>query len=172
MKEIWKEIKGYEGLYQVSNLGNIKHLKFKKKNVLTGGFSLIKERILKPVKHYNGYVYVDLHKNGSHKITAIHRIVALNFIDNINNKPQVNHFDGNKENNNVINLEWCTMSENMIHALNNGLSRTKLLPNDVIEIRKLLKTGLTQLKIADIFDVKRCVIADISSKRTWNHVNS
>jgi len=172
MKEIWKEIKGYEGLYQVSNLGNIKHLKFKKKNVLTGGFSLIKERILKPVKHYNGYVFVDLHKNGSHKITAIHRIVALNFIDNINNKPQVNHFDGNKENNNVINLEWCTMSENMIHALNNGLSRTKLLPNDVIEIRKLLKTGLTHLKIADIFDVKRCVIADISSKRTWNHVNS
>ncbi len=102
MKEIWKDIEGYEGLYQISNLGNVKSLK---NNI-----------ILKPSKNSKGYLQVFLWKNGSGKLLRIHRLVAKAFIPNFDDKPQVNHIDGNKQNNRVNNLEWVTNSENQKHA--------------------------------------------------------
>lgn len=104
IQEDWKDIKGYEGSYQVSNLGNVK--------------SLIKNIILSKFDNGKGYKKVNLLK----KQFYIHRLVALNFIENPLNKPQVNHKDGNKQNNNVENLEWCTSKENINHANINGLS--------------------------------------------------
>ena len=103
--EIWKNIKNYEGLYQISNLGNIK--------------SLIKNKILKPyINKKNGYAYIGLHKNKNIKVIRIHRLVAINFIPNPNNFPIVNHKNGVRNDNRVENLEWCTQRYNIIYSLN------------------------------------------------------
>ena len=111
MKEIWKDIKDYEGLYQVSNLGRIKSLK---------GYHR-KERILKLRNNLYGYLTVGLSKYNKVKRRKIHRLVAEAFIPNPNNYEQVNHIDGNKLNNAVFNLEWCNRSYNMKHAYENNL---------------------------------------------------
>lgn len=127
MKERWKEIAGYEGLYQVSNKGNVrsldrtvsyKHPKCHK----DGRFSYLclKGRKLTPIlrkmSNYLSYYQVNLVDKQKTKTTHIHRLVAEAFIDNPDNKPQVNHKDGNGLNNNVSNLEWVTQSENTTHA--------------------------------------------------------
>lgn len=116
-EEIWKDIKGYDGLYQVSSFGRVKRID-KEIIVITphkGTFiKTWKGKILKPI---NGiYLSVDLCKKNQTKRRNIHRLVAETFIPNIKNKPQVNHIDGNKHNNNVSNLEWVSSSENGIHA--------------------------------------------------------
>ena len=100
MKEIWKDIKDYEGHYQVSNLSRVKSIKFGK------------ERILKPVTDRHGYLIVGLWKNNKQKTYKVHRLVAEAFIDNTDNLPQVNHKDENPLNNNVNNLEWCNSKYN------------------------------------------------------------
>lgn len=115
-KEIWKDIPGYEGLYQVSNLGNIKSLDRYK--IIK---AKIKGRILKPGINSQGYYQVVLNKNGRTKHVRINRIVAQVFIKNEKNKKEVNHKDGNKQNNCVDNLEWVTPKENMQHAKINNL---------------------------------------------------
>lgn len=105
--EVWKEITGYEGLYQVSNEGEVKNLRL---NI-----------IMKPSYCKGGYLKVKLSTNGKQKTIQIHRLVAENFIDNPQSKPQVNHKDCNKINNHVNNLEWATAQENIDHAIKNGL---------------------------------------------------
>ena len=99
-EEIWKDIEGYDGLYQISDKGRVKSLKFGK------------EKILKLQKDTNGYLQVRLSKNGKQKMFQIHRLVALAFISNPQNYPQVNHKDENPSNNNLKNLEWCTVEYN------------------------------------------------------------
>ena len=111
--EIWKDIKGYEGLYQVSNLGNVKSLNYRNK----GESRLLKLGIL-PI----GYPVVVLSKNGKHATKYVHRLVADAFIPNHDNKPLINHIDGCKTNNAVVNLEWVTARENVTHAHINGLA--------------------------------------------------
>ena len=104
MKEIWKDIEGYEGLYQVSNLGRVKSL---------GNNKLRKEKLLKPFKNEYGYLLVTLCKNSKNKKFKIHRLVASVFIENPNNYEEINHIEECKTNNNVINLEWCNHKYNM-----------------------------------------------------------
>ena len=111
--EEWRNIKDYDGLYQVSNLGMVKSLNFNKTGV---------EKILKIGKK-NGYAYVTLYKKGTTRTFRIHRLVATTFIPNPDNKPDVNHIDGNKDNNSAINLEWVTKSENQLHAWKIGLNK-------------------------------------------------
>jgi len=107
MKEIWKKIRNYENYY-VSNFGNVKNSK---------------DRILKSKLNKWNYLQVVLYKNGKSKTLYVHRIVAEIFIKKIKNKTQVNHKDGNKLNNNVENLEWCTAKENINHAIKNKLKK-------------------------------------------------
>lgn len=103
MEEIWKDIIGYEGHYQVSNLGNVRSIKFNRIKLLTP---------YKEIKRY-GYLSVYLRLPGSKKIKKVHRLVAEAFIPNPDNLPCVNHIDENKENNCVENLEWCTVEYNL-----------------------------------------------------------
>ncbi len=110
-KEIWKDIKGYERLYQISNFGRIKTFKRQGTN----------ERILNQEEDRCGYLYVRLLKEYKYIMKSMHRLVAIHFIDNIHNKIEVNHIDGNKKNNNALNLEWVTHSENIKHAYMIGL---------------------------------------------------
>lgn len=116
MKELWKPIKGYEGLYEVSNQGRVKSLGRKTKN----GFHH-RVKILKFSIHTDDYLQVILYKNKKRKTYKVHRLVAENFIENPNEYKEVNHINGNKKNNTVNNLEWCTRKQNMIHAGETGL---------------------------------------------------
>lgn len=114
--ESWKNVKGYEGFYKVSNLGRVKRIESFRKN---GGSGYIQpEKVLSPVSRgKSGYICVHLSKNGKSKNIDIHRLVAIAFLENLENKSQVNHKNGNKEDNTVENLEWVTPSENILHAI-------------------------------------------------------
>lgn len=122
-KEIWKDIEGYEGLYQVSNYGKVKRLKRKIKNQYIFKYEKITNNILKGHKIQKGYIQVRLiNQNGESKSFLIHRLVAQAFIPNPNNYPQINHKDENKENNKVDNLEWC----NCYYNNNYGTKKERL----------------------------------------------
>lgn len=113
MKEIWKDIPDYEGLYQVSNLGRIKSL--------PRNGTIKKERILKQTLDTTGYLTIGLHKDNKVKKVNVHRLIAKTFIPNINNYNVINHIDGNKTNNKIENLEWCTQSHNAKESIRLGL---------------------------------------------------
>lgn len=115
--EIWKPIAGFDGCYEVSNLGHVKSIGRLCKRKLFGGFMKVKERIMKPHLNKFGYQQIYLSRGGVRKRYSVHRLVALSYIPNPNGKPNVNHIDGNPKNNKVENLEWCTQSENSLHSI-------------------------------------------------------
>lgn len=100
--EIWKDIEEYKGKYQASNIGNIKNM--------------ITNKVLKQYIGSNGYYRIGLYKDKKTKVFEVHRLITKTFIDNVENKKEVNHIDGNKLNNNINNLEWVTHKENINHA--------------------------------------------------------
>ena len=110
MIEIFKDIKGYEGLYQVTNFGNVWSLNYYRSG---------KPKLLKPGKTKNGYLLVSLYKNRKRKSFKVHRLVAEHFIPNPDNLPEINHKDENKENNSVDNLEYCTHEDNINYGTRN-----------------------------------------------------
>ena len=143
-KEVWKDIKGYEGYYQVSNLGRIKRVERKVKTRNRNGEYelLLKENILQGFYSPKGYVRVLLTKDTKNKTYMIHRLVAEAFIPNPNNFPQINHIDGIKNHNNVENLEWCTQSYNIRHSYEIGLRETMdevLMKNRKKQSKKVAK---------------------------------
>lgn len=129
--EKWKPIKNFEGLYEVSDKGNVRSLD---RTVLKsdGRKQRFKGKTLVPAKNNGGYLHVDLRNCGKRKIARVNRLVADAFIDNKYNKPQVNHIDGDKTNNHVNNLEWCTSSENVKHAVKTGLFDKQMVSIEVL----------------------------------------
>lgn len=111
--EHWKDIKGFEGLYQVSDFGRVKSLNYNHTN---------ESRILKTRKQRNGYLLVNLNKKGKQYFFLVHRLVAETFLENPENLPQVNHKDENKTNNRVENLEWKSPKDNCNHGTRNERS--------------------------------------------------
>jgi hypothetical protein len=139
-EEIFRDIPDYKGVYQVSNLGNVKSLK-RNSRVGGGGFRVVKERCLKKSLGNRGYFRVNLH-NGSEDIRLIHRLVALVFLENKENKRTVNHIDGVKTNNNLSNLEWATDKENINHSfkiLNNNHRRRRVKDQETGIVYRTLK---------------------------------
>lgn len=174
--EIWMSLSGYEGLYEVSTFGNVKALA---KDVIdkNGVHHNKKEKILKPCP-WGGYLMVVLHGNKNKTIT-VHRLVATAFIPNPENKPQINHKDGNKLNNHISNLEWVTHQENMQHAFTTKLNRgrigtenakAKITEKEVIEIRKLSDEGKIGKEIAAVFNLNTSTVNRIISRKYWKHV--
>lgn len=115
MKEIWKYIKGFDNKYSVSNLGRVKSENRQCFNSRYGKFFL-KGKLLNPAKNNKGYMTVTLSKDGKIYSCLVHRLVAETFLQNVENKPQVNHINGIRTDNFVKNLEWCTQSENNLHS--------------------------------------------------------
>jgi hypothetical protein len=125
IQEVWKDAAGYEGFYQVSNLGNVKSCERFVKHP-RGGNKLLKSKDMRLNNDTHGYKVVSLCKEGRENTIKVHRLVANAFIENVDNKLQVNHINGVKFDNNVFNLEWATPSENLKHAHSTGLKKTSV----------------------------------------------
>lgn len=135
MKEVWKDIEDYEGLYQVSNFGRVKRVE-------TG-------RILKYSKHPSGYILAHLSKNGIASHHRIHRLVAQAFISNYDNKSDVNHIDEDKTNNRASNLEWSTRKENTNHGTRNKrISKTLSIP--------IIATNINTDESQEFYGINEC----------------
>lgn len=161
-EEIWKDMPGYEGLYQASNLGRIKSLDkvvFQKAKNNSTSKHIYKGKILKPILHDTGYNYVTLNC----KNISVHRLVAKTFIPNMENKPFVNHIDGNKLNNNANNLEWCTAKENMQHAFENNLINNKTKLKKESELKNIKKATLSNYKKVNMYDKGNLYIKTFNS---------
>ena len=156
MKEEWKDIKGYEGLYQVSNTGKVRSLDRKVWNYIKKG------RTLKTHNNGHGYYNISLHGNNKiEKHVYIHRLVAETFIPNPNNLPQVNHKDFNKSNNNIDNLEWVSSLQNKIHY-----RKSKYCKN--VEQRKNEK--LCNKTFQKIYNTKDIILELYNSGYTINEI--
>jgi len=170
--EIWKPIKGYEGIYEVSNLGRVKSLA--RKIRITNGFRYTNDVILRHKVSKSGYKQVSLSRNGFAKSDYVHRIVTKAFLGEIPKDMSVNHIDCNKLNNKVDNLEIVTYSENMKHAYKNGLNTppVKRLFNreQIINIRKSSKEGVSDLRLSIMYECTKSIINRIINKQTYKDI--
>lgn len=165
--EIWKDIPEYIGYYQISNLGRIRSLDriINNSSIRNNGKLFIKGKILK-ASNVCGYLRLVLSKNNKSKGFYVHRLVAISFINNKHNKKEVNHIDGNKKNNNYLNLEWCTSLENTIHAEKNNLRKIlNLKRSDVSNIKSKHNRGISAHKLSDQFGVSTSTIYNILHSR-------
>lgn len=157
-REVWKSVVGYEGIYEISNFGNVRSLPrlIKRK----GGDYFDKGCVLAKSKTTTGYWKVELSVSGKRRSCKVHRLVAAAFINNPDNKPMVNHMDGNPLNNHVDNLEWCTQSENMRHAYDNGLRKCGLIEHkdDILYYYEVDKS----VSIKELADKYQCSQKSIS----------
>lgn len=183
-EEIWKDVKGYEGHYQISSAGIVRSLDRQvsqwNESAKRVTSRLQKSIYMSPFYDKDGYLKVQLTRNGERHKFFLHRLVALNFIPNPENKPEVNHKDGVKDNNNLPNLEWNTTSENQRHAIANKLyvtakgedsGQAKLKEVEVREIHDLWASGeVTQEYLSQKFGVRTGTISRIVNGIRWRHI--
>ena len=175
MSETWKDIQGYEGFYQVSSLGRVKSLARRVPN--NGSYQDRPEKILSQSTHYkNGYKSVVFTVNRKQKRLLVHRLVLMTF-NPIEENLEVNHIDGNKDNNCLFNLEWSTRKQNVNHAFDSDLMcvgeshhNTFLKEKEVAHIKFLINKGCSNRDIALKYKVKTSLIYSIKRGRTWKKV--
>jgi len=183
MKEIWKKIeyKNVPDIYEVSNLGRVRRVahKLKTRNQFGVFDTVRKEKDICFCKNTYGYLMFRPTFNGNKQVHTVHRLVATAFIPNHESKPCVNHKDFNKENNCVSNLEWVTYRENTLHATQNGVlvsykgresNLAKYTEEQVEEVYKLCKSGLSQSKAGKAVGMPRPTVASIMQKISWKHI--
>lgn len=157
MKEIWKNIEDYEGLYQVSNLGRVKSLFRECKHPL-GGKRKVNERIMKLEKTKWGYLRVHLNKNGKGKKLLVHRLVAKAFIPNPNNYKMVNHKNQNPKDNCVKNLEWCNVQYNNTYG-----DKIQKMCKTIVQLDKegkIIKYFSSTIEASKETNITRCTITN------------
>jgi hypothetical protein len=176
MEKIWKKIKGFSE-YEISNYGEIKTFNWKNKRV---------EKIMTPALDGSGYLRTMLKRDEDGKLVTVkvHRLVATTFLENLENKPEVNHINGIRNDNRVFNLEWCNHSENLKHSFKIGLSSNKgeknpcatLTDEQVKEILsnyefgKKARKGMTKKQLAEKYNTTFAVIKRIVQRKTWKHL--
>ena len=168
MEEVWKDVKGFEGLYQVSNIGNVKRLISQR---------VFAERLIGRTIDRYGYVKRVLSKDGKNNHFTEHRLVAIAFISNPDDKATVNHINGIKTDNRVENLEWNTNKENKQHAVINGITNKKgikhnmckLTEEQVYEIRKI-GFSQTRMSLSKKYGVSRTHILRLIKNEGWEHI--
>ena len=181
VKEEWKDIKGFEGRYRISNRGEI--VRYSVVDEYEDRIINRKEKIIKPSINNQGYLKVGLNKDGKYYNRYIHRLIAETFIENPLEKPCVNHIDGNKLNNNLDNLEWATQKENTIHAHNNGLAEVTeynkwkvskinrmFTSSDILDIKNMYNEGKTQKEIAEIYKCYDSTISQILKNKRYSRI--
>lgn len=164
--EIWKEVKGFENDYEISNLGRlrtkerfVKHYK--------GGVRKYKSQLKKIRLNTRGYLRCNLKKDGKRYDFTVHRLVALSFLKEDKKRVFVNHKNGIKTDNKLENLEWCTLSENTEHAVKNRLIKTKLSDKEAMEIKN---SKLSNRKLSKIYDIGSTVIWRIKNGKAYKHL--
>lgn len=181
MEEIWKDVVGYQGFYQISSSGKVKSLLRKVSH--RGRLLTVKERLLSLCKSGNGYLVVSLCDRVSTKKRYIHSLVAEAFLKKKDGDNCINHLDLNKENNLVSNLEWTTLAENNRHALRYGKKavypcrqgeKSSTFKTTDADVRKMLimhKEGLGASAIAKKFNLSRHLVYNVVHRKTWKHVD-
>lgn len=164
--EIWKNVVGFEEQYEISNLGNLRSKERFVKH-WRGGERKYKSNFKNIRLNDKGYFRCNLKNEGKRYDFTIHKLVALAFIPNEENKPFVNHKNGIKTDNRVENLEWCSASENVTHAVKNRLIKTKLTDEQAKEI---FNSQLSNRKLAKIYNVTHGIIWRIKNKKAYKHL--
>lgn len=179
IEEIWKDVVGYEGAYQISNLGRVRSLD-RKVNCCHNSQRLHKGKIIIPFRSRPGYLRIELGTKKPRK-HFVHRLIAKAFINNPENLPFINHKDGNKLNNDVSNLEWCDSLHNNRHAVTTGLNKvfgennnkSKLRDRDIVRIRELYSNRLfNQTELAKKYNVDPSLISQIVLGKIWKHIKN
>lgn len=175
--EEWLAVAGYEGYYEVSSLGMVRGCD----RWIKGRGSVLRLWKGRPLKPYTpsdancgNYIQVTLAKDGKTQTKDVHRLMAIAFLPNPENKPEVNHKDGDKLNNALSNLEWLTYREHKLYGIyvQGVVTNRKLSAEDVLSIKLMLKKGLTQAEIAETFGVTQSNISRIKLGQFWRSVET
>lgn len=174
-QEQWKSIPGFEGFYEISSFGRVRSLERTMKNK-HGTSSRVPAIMLRPDFGQDGYARVSLHCDGMLRRESVHRLVARQFLDGIHERRQVNHKDGNKQNNRADNLEWVTARENVLHAWRMGLcmpvageqnGNSKLSERDVAIVMSAAARDVPSREISRVFNITEAAVSAIIRGKSW-----